>query len=485
MLAAVVFNSLAFLWFFLGVVAGYFALRHRWRWVWLLVASAGFYMAFIPAYILVLCFTILVDYVSGLYLAQAQGKARRWGLYASLGANLGVLATFKYYDWLAGHLAVWLGQLGLGAGTAPLPYLGWVLPLGLSFHTFQALSYTLEVYHGRQAPERHLGRFALYVLFYPQLVAGPIERPQHLLPQFRIAHRWDGRRVLAGLQLMAWGLFKKVAVADRLAPLVDSVFSHPMDFYGSPLFIATALFAVQIYADFSGYADMAVGAAQVMGFDLTRNFDRPYFAHSVRAFWSRWHISLTGWFRDYVYIPLGGSRVGRVRQWRNVLLTFGLSGLWHGAGWTFPFWGGLNGGFIVAETLGQRLGNIWLQLPPWLRQGLGPVYTFLVLMLGWPFFRAETWREAYHVVVAGQADLWRTWTSSHYLSLGQSAHTWWTVALVIGILFGVERIQQAGPLRARLAQHPWLQATLTAGLLVAILLLGVFEANRPFIYFQF
>jgi D-alanyl-lipoteichoic acid acyltransferase DltB (MBOAT superfamily) len=331
----VLFNSAEFALFFPVVVFLYFAVQSRHRWALLLAASCVFYMAAIPAYILILAFTIGTDYVAGLLIERARGRWRAVWLAASVAANLGVLFFFKYYDFAVGSAGPLARMLGM---PVPSP-LNLILPIGLSFHTFQALSYTIEVYRGRYPAERHLGIFALYVMFFPQLVAGPIERPAHLLPQFREDHRFDPAKARDGLRLMAWGLLKKVVIADRLAIITNQVFLAPTTYAGPHLTLATLAFAYQIYCDFSGYTDIARGSARVIGFELRRNFNSPYAAASVQEFWRRWHMSLSTWFRDYVYIPLGGSRQGDARRDRNVIVTFLASALWHGANWTFLVWG--------------------------------------------------------------------------------------------------------------------------------------------------
>ena len=302
------FNSLQYAVFLPLVALGYYLLPHRVRWAWLLTASCLFYAAWIPAYLLVLFLVIGIDFVAGLMIEDAPVGRRRAFLGLSLAANLGVLGFFKYYEFINQNLKIAASLVGLPYVYAPL---GFLLPIGLSFHTFQAMSYTIEVYRGQQRAERHLGIYALYVMFFPQLVAGPIERPAHMLGQFRTHHRFSYDDAWRGLALIMWGLFKKVVIADRLALYVAPVYANPQAHAGVTLVIATVFFAFQIYADFSGYSDIAIGSAQLLGFELSVNFRRPYFSGSVSEFWRRWHISLSSWFRDYVYIPLGGGRVGR------------------------------------------------------------------------------------------------------------------------------------------------------------------------------
>ncbi|KAA9339402.1 MBOAT family protein [Hymenobacter busanensis] len=491
------FNSFEFLLFFPVVTLLYFGLPHRLRWALLLLASCWFYMFFRPVYILILFFTIVVDYLAGLGIEQATTPQRRkLLLILSLVANVGVLAVFKYFNFLNDNLTALTNTLGYHN---PVPYLSILLPIGLSFHTFQAMSYTIEVYRGHQRAERHLGLYALYVMFYPQLVAGPIERPQNVLHQFRERHTFDYARVAGGLKLMAWGLFKKVVVADRLALLVNQVYNQPTDYQGLPLVLATVLFAFQIYGDFSGYSDMALGSAQVMGFRLMRNFERPYAAASIREFWSRWHISLSTWFRDYLYIPLGGSRHGRGRWYRNVLVVFLVSGLWHGASWTFIIWGALHGFYqvfgLATTALRHRLATATgLARVPALRRALGVGVTFGLVSLAWVFFRANSVTDAIYIV----EHLFSGWGQSiaallhpatghraHWLYLDQPPAQLWLALGCLGVMLAVEAAQGFGRLGALVQARPVpVRWSLYVGLLLAIVLLGVFNSSQ-FIYFQF
>ncbi|MEP6845241.1 MAG: MBOAT family O-acyltransferase [Panacibacter sp.] len=344
-----VFNSLIFAAFFIVVTTLFFVLPHKYRWFLLLAASCYFYMYFLPIYILILGFTIVVDYFAGIYIARSEGHKRKLWLICSLIGNIGVLAFFKYYNFLNFNITSVMGDFGY---KNPIPHLDILLPVGLSFHTFQAMSYTIEVYRGHQKPEKHFGIYALYVMFYPQLVAGPIERPQNILHQFYEKKYFDYDRVADGLKLMLWGFIKKLVVADRLAVYVDAVYNNAEHHSGISMMIATIFFGFQIYCDFSGYSDIAIGAARVMGFDLMTNFRRPMFiSKSIGELWQRWHISLTTWFRDYLYFPMGGNKKGALISVRNVLIVFALSGLWHGANWTFVIWGLLNGLLISVERL--------------------------------------------------------------------------------------------------------------------------------------
>ena len=316
-------------------------------------------MAFVPVYILILGFTIIIDYFAGILLEKTDGKNRRYWLIASLVANIGVLAVFKYYNFLNNNLSELLSSLGY---QNTIHNLNILLPIGLSFHTFQAMSYTIEVYRGRQKAERHFGIYALYVMFYPQLVAGPIERPQNLLHQFYEKHEFDCNRVVEGLKIILWGLFMKIVIADRIAIYVNAVYNNSEQHSGKSLALATVFFAFQIYCDFAGYSNIAIGTAKVMGFKLMTNFNRPYFSRSISEFWKRWHISLSTWFRDYLYISLGGNRVSIPRWYLNLFLVFTISGLWHGANWTYIIWGSLNGFYLVFAIITEKWRKRFKQL---------------------------------------------------------------------------------------------------------------------------
>jgi alginate O-acetyltransferase complex protein AlgI len=394
------FNSFAFLIFFPIVTTAYFVLPHRYRWALLLAASCYFYMAFIPKYILILLVTITVDYFAGIGIESTQGKTRQWLLAASILANIGMLAFFKYFNFANENLSGLAGFLGWHY---PIRDLAIILPIGLSFHTFQSLSYTIEVFRGNQKAERHFGYLALYVMFYPQLVAGPIERPQNILHQLHEDHPFEYQRVADGLKWMAWGMFKKVVIADRMALFANAVYDEPHKYTGPALVLATVAFAIQIYCDFSGYSDIAFGSAQVMGITLMKNFRHPYFAKSIAEFWRRWHVSLSTWFRDYVYIPLGGNRVSTGRWALNLFITFLLSGLWHGANWTFVIWGALHGLYMVTSTLGSRLRSASgsMSASPrlaQLRDGMATLWTFALVSFAWIFFRAANLDDAWYVV---------------------------------------------------------------------------------------
>lgn len=395
------FNSLEFYLFFPVVTTLYFLLPHARRWSLLLIASCVFYMVFIPKYILILFVTITVDFAAGRLIEKTSpGRLRRFTLVSSLAVTIAILGFFKYFNFANDNIASIARFFHWNYGIGSLKI---ILPIGLSFHTFQSMSYVIEVYRGNQKAEHHYGIFALYVMFYPQLVAGPIERPQNLLHQFREHHTFDYDRVTGGLKRMAFGLFKKVVIADQLALLVDQVYSHPHEYTGFPLMFATICFAYQIYCDFSGYSDIALGAAQVMGFRLMENFDRPYMARSISEFWRRWHISLTSWFRDYVYIPLGGNRVAKPRWYVNILVTFLVSGLWHGANWTFIMWGALNGMYLLLSLWTAPLREAIVRATrlhesPRIHHALQVGATFLLICFAWVFFRANSMDDAVYII---------------------------------------------------------------------------------------
>ena len=355
------------------------------------MASCYFYMFFKPIYILILFGTIIIDYYAAIYIDKNTGHKRKLFLILSIIANVGVLAVFKYYNFFIDNLNLTLH--GFGSGLT-LPYLGILLPIGLSFHTFQAMSYTIEVYRGNFKPERHFGIYSLYVMFYPQLVAGPIERPQHILPQMHRENRFNYLNITDGLKLILWGLFKKIVIADRLAQFVNQVFDNYTDYQGIPLCIAAIFFSFQIYFDFSAYSDIAVGTAKTMGYDLMQNFKNPYSATSISEFWTRWHISLSSWFKDYVYIPLGGNKVKLSKWMLNILIVFTLSGFWHGASWTFIVWGALHGAYLIIEKLIHKSLSISANGLKVFKRAL----VFFFVTLAWIFFRATDFKQAGYII---------------------------------------------------------------------------------------
>lgn len=474
------FNSFQFLFFFLFVTTLYFALPYRNRWLLLLISSCYFYMAFVPVYILILAFTILIDYFAGIYIEKTEGRRRKLYLIFSLVANIGVLAFFKYYNFLDRNLSFLLHGLGL---TNPFPYLSILLPIGLSFHTFQAMSYTIEVYRGHQKAERHFGIYSLYVMFYPQLVAGPIERPQNLLHQFREKYDFDYDRIVEGLKLMLWGFVKKLVIADRLAIYVNAVYNNPEQHNGMTLLVATIFFAIQIYCDFSGYSDIAIGAAKVMGFKLMTNFNRPYFARTISEFWKRWHISLSTWFKDYLYISLGGNRVSIPRWYFNLLLVFIISGLWHGANWTYIIWGALNGFYLVFAIITydfRKKVTAFLRIDrlPKLNQLLQIIATFILVCFAWIFFRANSVTDAFSVIK-------KIAIFKGPVFIEDPSMIIYPVSAIFLLLFVELKQEYYKGDFSFLRNENWVLRNLSyTALIIIILLFGVFDGGQ-FIYFQF
>ncbi len=491
------FNSIDFLVFFSVVIPLYFILPYRFRVLMLLLASCFFYMFFVPIYIVILFSTIVIDYFAGILIEKSEGKKRKAYLLISIIANVGILCYFKYFNFLNDNLTILLHSLHVNNH---IPSLSILLPIGLSFHTFQAMSYTIEVYRGKQESERNFITYALYVMFFPQLVAGPIERPQNLLHQFKEKHTFDYFRVSSGLKLMAWGLFKKVVIADRLSTMVGFVYDNPKIFNGLPIVISTIFFSIQIYCDFSGYSDIAIGSARIMGIDLMKNFNRPYASRSIPEFWRRWHISLSTWFKDYLYIPLGGNKVKVGRVFLNLMIVFLISGLWHGASWNFIIWGAIHGSLLILYMLLSTLFKREIAIVPnrvqrFIKNSLSILIVFCLTSIAWIFFRARTFDDASYLLVHLSKDFFlqlarlntfsvAEWTSHVYLGTNKLNF----VLAVSGIifLFLIEYLQAKYNLVRRISSSiPVVRFSVYAMLLLAILYFGVFDKNIQFIYFQF
>lgn len=483
------FNSLAFFVFFPLVTAAYYLVPHRYRWALLLAASYYFYGFWKPSYLFFLLLSTTVDFFVAKILGSTKDARRRRALLAaSLVANFGLLFLFKYLRFFATSADWALHQGGLDWHLR-VPEL--VLPVGISFYTFQTVSYVLDVYRGEREPESHFGKFALFVAFFPHLVAGPIVRAKKLVPQFSVEQRWDWDRALSGLGWMLWGFFKKVVIADRAAALVNVVYARPERWQGTTILVATYAFAFQIYCDFSGYSDIAIGAARILGIELTKNFDDPYASASMPEFWRRWHISLSTWFRDYVYVPLGGNRVGPLRRAWNLFVVFLLSGLWHGANWTFVAWGAFHGALLVltnaAVALGKRVfgERAWSPSFRALARGAGVFLTFHLACAGWVFFRAKDVEQA--GVVFAQLGYYLPVDALYELThLGPLPADAMEVELAILLVSVIAleivnaflRRPEPPKLRGVAAWAAW------SGLAVWVLLTAV-QAHTPFIYFQF
>jgi alginate O-acetyltransferase complex protein AlgI len=482
------FNSALFPLFFAIVACLYFALPARQRWKLLLAASYLFYMAWKPVYVIWLLAITALDFWCALKMGDRKpgDKARLKWLLLSVGGNLATLFLFKYSGFAADILRAVGNFMNL---TLPVPAWHLLLPLGISFHTLQTIGYSVDVYRGNKEPERSLGLFALYVSFFPQMVAGPIERSTHMLPQLHREHDFQYQRVVSGLQLMLWGFFKKLVIADRAGLFVNTVYGAPAEHDGVATAIATWLYAFQIYCDFSGYSDIALGAARVFGIELTVNFDRPYLSRSIPEFWRRWHISLSTWFRDYVYVPLGGSRTSESRWVFNIAVVFLLSGLWHGANWTFLTWGALNGLYLVVARFTEPVSNsvrtalgldrsqIW--------RAMECFFTFNLVAFSWILFRARSLADAAQLIRNLAAPHWTQFLADLHrpASLGEKG-----LLLVIALIAGLVAVEWLT--QGRRIEHAWekqplgLQWAAAYVLSIGILLLGVVAQNE-FLYFQF
>jgi alginate O-acetyltransferase complex protein AlgI len=486
------FNSIEFLIFFPLVAVAFFSLPHRWRWVLLLGASYLFYASWNPKYLVVLLTMTAIGYLSGRLLErETRPTTRRFILTLSLLASLGVLFSFKYFELSSRALRAVFEQMGVAN---LIPGFNLLLPLGISYFTFQTLSYILDVYRGGIKAERHAGIYALFIAFFPHVTAGPIARANLLLPQFHAAHAPDYEQIVSGLQRMAWGFFKKLVIADRLAVAVNTVYNDPTAYTGLPLILATYAFAFQVYCDFSGYADIAIGAARVMGFKLQENFNQPYYAQSIPDFWRRWHITLYNWLRDYIFYPLNRalkrSRLasdGVLALALPPMLTMLASGLWHGTAWTFIVWGALHGIFMVSSVLWNR-ANVPLRLPFSLPtqvvNGLKVFATFHLVCFAWIFFRAASISDAVYILQHLFVDFGTGASLSELMSLG--GYDWLIAVLAILIMEAVHWGQRKnGSLREVFRRQPvWLRWSVYYALVVVIFMFGKFGAGE-FIYARF
>lgn len=387
------FNSWQFGIFLPVIFAIYWAVPQKFRWALLFTASYYFYMSWNVKYVVLILFTTIISYFAAIFIERFQNNtsAKKIILTFTLISCLGVLFVFKYFNFFSKSFVNLMRAFSIQLHPMTLKLL---LPVGISFYTFQTLSYVIDVYRGSVKPEKHFGIYATFISFFPQLVAGPIERTNNLLPQIKAHHEFNYEQATYGLKLMTWGFFKKLCIADNLALYVDKVFNDVYAYNGFALILVTFFFTIQIYCDFSGYSDIARGAAKLFGIDLMENFKSPYFSASIKEFWSRWHISLSTWFRDYVYIPLGGNRVSKVRHYINLMITFIVSGLWHGANWTFIIWGTIHGFAQIIENIFTRGKNYQ---PRGLEWAFKVLLTFTFCMFAWVFFRAQSFSEAVYV----------------------------------------------------------------------------------------
>ncbi len=394
------FNSLEYAIFLPVVFIIYWMLPHKYRWILLLVSSCYFYMSLDPRFIVLIAATTVVSYFAALYIEKTLNDTyRKAALFTAVFVCLFILFLFKYFNFFSQTVTLLLSKLMIPVHPVTLKLM---LPIGISFYTFKTLSYVIDVYRRKVPAEKHFGIYAVYVSFFPQLTAGPIDRPDRLIPQIREERYFDYDSISYGLKLMAWGFFKKLAIADAAAVYVDAAYAQLDACTGLDLFAAVILFTIQIYCDFSGYSDIAAGSAKLLGIDVTTNFRSPYFALSIKEFWSRWHISLSTWFRDYVYIPLGGNRCSKLKRDRNLLITFLVSGLWHGADWTFIVWGGIHGiGQIIEDhlTVKDKKSNGRL------RKIISWIAVFAFCSMAWVFFRAESIKDSVYLLKTLVLDL--------------------------------------------------------------------------------
>ena len=488
------FQSFSYFIFLLTVLVLYYLLPTRLRWQLLLVGSYFFYMCWNAGYALLMLFSTIVTFASGLLIDRANQEAdettrlRRKKLWVAVSIllNLAILFFFKYGNMFFSSLRALTDALGL---SVTWPRVDFLLPIGISFYIFQGLGYTVDVYRGDIPATRHFGKYALFVSFFPQLIAGPIERPSALLNQFDEIHRPDFDMMRRGALLLLTGLVKKLLIADRLAVLVNLVYENLGEYSAPAYIVATVCFAFQIYCDFSGYSNMAVGSAALLGFRLTQNFNRPYFATSIGYFWRKWHISLSSWFRDYVYIPLGGSRVALSRWVFNNMVVFLISGLWHGADWTFVLWGAINGAYIVfgqlLKPLRERaLAGLHIRADGGLRRLLATVVTFVLTCFAWMFFRANTFADLQQLL----ARFFTQWDFASvsklvYLVNGRECLI---MAISVLALCVLEFFDPKHRWQDRLFASPLpLRWAVYLVLLFALILFGEYSDSASFIYFQF
>lgn len=453
------FNSIPFLFFFPFVVLIYFIVPKNWRWIWLLGVSYYFYMCWNPLYVFVLLGSTVITYVGGLMIGKTDSTSGKKAILAICAVlSIGLLVFFKYGNFIADNITSLLNLLHINVVRREFDLL---LPVGISFYTFRSVSYLMDVYRNEVQAEKSFGRVALYVSFFLQIAAGPIERAKNMLPQINDPQPFDYDRVKNGLLLMLWGLFQKLVIADRCAMLVNHVFNDYEAYRGFQILTAILFFAVQIYCDFAGYSDMAIGASMVLGFSPKQNFNKPYFAVSVQDFWRRWHISLSSWFRDYLYIPLGGNRKGKFRKYVNVMIVFLVSGLWHGAAWNYIIWGALHGIYQIIGALTLPLREktrslLKINTETFSFRLYQQLVTFALVCIAWVFFRAPTATDGIHILW-NMVREWNPWifTDNSLFNLGLDAKNFRMAVFSIVILFLVDlfRADDKQRLRSLLSQQ--------------------------------
>ncbi len=466
------FNSIQFIYFFTIVVSLYFLSPFKWRWLILLISSYYFYMSWNVNYVFLILFTTIISYITAIKIEDSKNHfIKKLYLTISIVSSLGVLFFYKYYNFFGSSINT---IFDFTNAKVQIPYLKLLLPVGISFYTFQTLSYSIDVFKGSMKTERHFGIYALYVSFFPQLVAGPIERSTRLMPQFRVKHKPSLENIIIGFKWIILGYFMKLVIADRLGLYVDSVYNNVYQHTGSTFLIATFLFAFQIFGDFAGYSSIAIGIARIMGFKLMTNFNRPYLASSISDFWHRWHISLSTWFRDYFYIPIGGSKVSIPRWYMNLFLTFLVSGLWHGSNWTFVIWGALHGIYIIIENLFKlqiKSRNISI-----IEKFLRGIIVFILVDFAWIFFRANNVKEAFYIIK-------NIGNLSSDIFMDNKIFFYGSIGLIILFIndFIIENSTDSIILNSKLNNKIIIYFTF---LVCVILSIGVFNGGQ-FIYFQF
>ena len=464
------FNSLAFLLFFPIVCTLYWCIPLKFRNLFLLCASYYFYMSWEPSYAVLIIFTSLTTWYCAIVLGKTE-KHRKLTVTLCLVVNLLVLFVFKYYNFTVDTLT---SLLTLSGVRLHIPYSQFLLPVGISFYTFQCIGYIIDVYRKTIKPEKNFITYAVFVSFFPQLVAGPIERAKNLLPQFHSRHVFDGDSFIDGLKMMIWGFFMKLCIAGNVGPYVDAVYNNVANHNGTSMLLASVFFSFQIFCDFGGYSLIALGTAKCLGFTLMQNFNHPYLSLSVKEFWRRWHISLSSWFSDYVYIPLGGSRCSAVKHYRNLMLTMLTSGLWHGANWTFVCWGGLHGLFLVVNSLYTK----WTNRRPWTPMFVRVVVTYMFTTFAWIFFRANNIADAFTIIGKILTDHGR-------LFKGDGIPALVLPMVMIGLLL-LKEIKDEYKVRVSFMHHPSPYVSIPSSALVVIIILLCAEFNSgQFIYFQF
>lgn len=488
------FNSLRFLIFFPAVTLVYFLIPQRIRYLWLLAASYYFYMCWNPEYALLMAFSTAVTYLSGILISRCKTDfKKKLVVAASFTVNFAILFYFKYFYFTMDNINAIRQLFGLGA---LVPKFDVILPVGISFYTFQALSYTADVYRGDIEAEKKPLRYALFVSFFPQLVAGPIERSKNLIHQVNEKHYFDYERARKGILMMLWGFFQKLVIADRAAILVNNVYNNMENYGGMAVAAATVAFALQIYCDFASYSLIAKGAAKVMGFELMKNFEQPYMSTSIAEFWRRWHISLSGWFKDYLYIPLGGNRKGSLRKYFNLMVVFLVSGLWHGASWHYVIWGAVHGVYQIVGGISKNLRrfvcavlNIDRKTPQY--KMFQRLVTFVLVCFAWIFFRSENTTQAVYAVRKIFTDF-RPWSmyDGGIVSMGLDIANIAVLlaAAVLQIFVSVTEYKGISAADTVEKMHAFARWPIYLTLLFSVLILGIygpgFEASQ-FIYFQF